>query len=468
VSAGPSLLEVALALPEVPTIDRLQRRIQAPDYQQWREKVEAIGGCAHPVRLSGHWALTDKTTGAVLIKPDGTPAMKSGHLFAPCGNRRESVCPSCSDRYAADAFHLVRAGMSGGSKDVPTTVADKPRLFVTLTAPSFGPVHNRRTSAGGKTIPCRCGRTHHDYDVLLGQPIDPSRYDYTGHVLWQSHASKLWNRFTIYLRRHLARAAGLTVKEFKAHARLSYAKVAEFQKRGIIHFHAMIRLDGPEGPDDAAPAWATAELLTDAVHAAHAATGVAAPEIDGTDRLLAWGEQLDVRQIRAADAPALEDDQGVITDDRLASYVAKYATKGTGKSEAADRPVRSREHIEFLEVTEHHKRIMRTAWDLGGLDELDGLNLRRWCHMLAFRGHFLSKSQRYSTTFKRIRGDRQTYRLEENLAEIGATADSVAVINDWQMTSVGHRSPEEQELALAIAERQRAARQHRYETERKD
>jgi len=33
---------------------------------------------------------------------------------------------------------------------------------------------------------------------------------------------------------------------------------------------------------------------------------------------------------------------------------------------------------------------------LGGLDQYDGLNLRRWAHMLGFRGHFLTKSQRYS------------------------------------------------------------------------
>ncbi|MEB3369532.1 replication initiator [Saccharopolyspora mangrovi] len=457
-----------MALPEVPSIDRLQRRLQATDYSRWRSMVEATGGCAHPVRLSGHWMITDKTTGTVLTSPDGNPAMRSGHLFAPCGNRRESVCPACSDRYAADAFHLVRAGMTGGTKGVPDTVADKPRLFVTLTAPSFGPVHNRRTSANGKQVPCRCGRYHHEHDPAIGQPIDAAAYDYTGHVLWQAHAGKLWNRFTIYLRRHLARAAGISVKEFKDHARLSYAKVAEFQRRGIIHFHAVIRLDGPEGASDATPTWATPELLTDAIHAAHAATAVEAPEIGGRDRLLVWGEQIDIRPIRAVDADQVEDDHGTITDDRLSSYVAKYATKGTGKSEAADRPIRSREHIELLTASEHHKQIMRTAWDLGDLEELDGLNLRRWCHMLAFRGHFLSKSQRYSTTFKQIRGDRQTWRLEQNLDELGVTADSIAVVNNWEMTGVGHHSPEEKELALAIAERKRQARQDRYANERKD
>ncbi|GGI81386.1 replication initiation protein [Saccharopolyspora subtropica] len=486
-----------MVLPAVPDVDRMKRRIQSPDYRDWRKKVEDIYGCLHPVRLTGLWEIADKTSGEVL-KSTG------GHIFAPCGNRRESVCPACSDRYAADAFHLLRAGLSGGSKGIPVEVADKPRLFVTLTAPSFGPVHNRRTRHG-KLLPCRCGRYHHEHDPLIGQPVDPESYDYVRHVLWQAHSGKLWNLFTKALRRQIARAAGITVREFGAHARLSYAKVAEFQRRGVIHFHAVIRLDGPDGAVDTTPAWGTTELLADAVRAAHAVTEVTMKTftIDGAPVRFTWGDQVDVRPIRAADAHQVEEADGTISDDRIASYVAKYATKGTGKSGSADRPIRSRAQIERLATTEHHREIMRTAWDLGapvvcpdchphgphqvdgcgcaGIDHcatcgnggyipgpLDGLNLRRWCHMLAFRGHFLSKSRGYSTTFKRLREDRQIWRFEQNLADLGRSADTVTVINHWDMTSVGHRSDEERELAAAIAERTRAARKHRYQTERKD
>ena len=70
--------------------------------------------------------------------------------------------------------------------------------------------------------------------------------------------------------------------------------------------------------------------------------------------------------ISAANASRFEDADGKIGEDQIASYVAKYATKGTGKSEAADRPIRSRTHIDRLDATDHHKQIMRTAWDLGG------------------------------------------------------------------------------------------------------
>ncbi|GAA3352736.1 hypothetical protein GCM10020366_03520 [Saccharopolyspora gregorii] len=88
--------------------------------------------------------------------------------------------------------------------------------------------------------------------------------------------------------------------------------------------------------------------------------------------------------------------------------------------------------------------------------------------MLAFRGHFLSKSKAYSTTFKQIRGDRQRFRLEAALDELGVTEDTVTVVNHWDMTSVGHHTPEERDIAEGIAQRRRDTRKHHHTTERKD
>lgn len=442
-------------------VDRIARRVKAADYQQWRTLVEATGGCAHPIRLSGSWQIHHNRTGEILTQ-------RTGHILAPCGNRRESVCPACSDRYAADAYHLMRAGLAGGTKNIPDTVADRPRVFLTLTAPSFGPVHNRRMSPRGKQMPCVCGDYHHNADPRIGQPLHPAGYDYTGHVLWQAHAGKLWSRFRTYLTRHLATRAGIPVRDITGHVRVSYAKVAEYQRRGIVHFHAMIRIDGPNGPHDTPPGWATNDLLTVAIRDAHAATRLATPGVDGHTRALTWGQQLDIRPIRPAAAREAENDQGEITDDRLASYVAKYATKGTGKSEAADRPIRSQLDIDQLRVNPHHKRIIQTTWDLAAHPEYDRLNLRRWAHMLAFRGHFLTKSQRYSTTFRRIRDDRRDYRHQAVLEELGISDESITIVNHWDMTGIGHRSPEETDLAIGIAQRQRATRKLRYQQERKD
>ncbi len=118
-------------------------------------------------------------------------------------------------------------------------MAEHPRVFATLTAPGFGPVHNQPDTGR-----CHCGHTHPDDDPLLGTPLDPERYDYAGAVLWNAHAPALWARFTTHLRREVAKTASLTQRALRHHATLSYAKVAEYQKRGQVHFHAVIRLDG--------------------------------------------------------------------------------------------------------------------------------------------------------------------------------------------------------------------------------
>ena len=51
--------------------------------------------------------------------PDGqvtydTRTEPDGVLIKRCGNRRPAVCPSCSYEYRADAYQLVRAGITGG------------------------------------------------------------------------------------------------------------------------------------------------------------------------------------------------------------------------------------------------------------------------------------------------------------------------------------------------------------------
>ena len=180
-----------------------------------------------------------------------------GVVHVRCGNRRASECPSCSRLYAADMFHLIRAGVTGG-KTVPESVADHPLLFATLTAPSFGRVHTTgRCHPGDLTRRCphgrplACGVVHAEgadgrrSAGLLGQPLCADCYDYASHVVWQWFAPDLWRRFTIALHRSLAHHLGIPAHALPEVATVQYAKVAEFQRRGAVHFHALIRLDGP-------------------------------------------------------------------------------------------------------------------------------------------------------------------------------------------------------------------------------
>jgi hypothetical protein len=441
---------------------QLSALLRSPDFPAWRTQVQTTHGCAAPVHLRGSSRILDQA-GTILQERAGT-------VLAPCGNRRESVCVACSDRYAADAFHLLRAGLAGDdTKAVPASVIEHPRAFLTLTAPSFGPVHTRKlTPRSGHVIPCTCGDGHPSHDPRIGTAVDPGTYDYTGAVLWQAHAGMLWARFTIALRRALAAQLGIVATTFKDHARLSFAKVAEFQRRGLVHFHVVVRLDGPDGPNDPPPAELDHAALSTAVRRAAEVAVLHTTRPDGSPLTIRWGKQLDLRPVTAATAARLEDSEtGELTDANLAGYIAKYATKGTGTHDGADRPLRDLTHAEHLPIPAHHKRMITTAWELGGRDEYAGLNLRRWAHMLGFRGHFLTKSRRYSSTFTAIRAQRRAHRVAAVLASLndGEDPDSdpidsstVTVVNDWWPIRFGHRNDAEREIAAAIAERRRTER----------
>ncbi|WP_330355371.1 replication initiator [Streptomyces sp. JL3001] len=373
-------------------------------------QLSGLGGCTHPIRLDGHRTEYDVNTrtgevGTVLNHLDST-TLPAGHLLVRCNNRRTTRCAACAEVYRRDTFHLITSGLRGG-KGVPERVAVHPRVFATFTAPGFGPVHNRPTGPARTIRPCRCGTLHDQDDAELGNPLDPDTYDYEAAVLWNAHAGALWRRLSTYLRREVAKRAGLTQRAFREYARVSFAKVAEYQKRGAVHFHAVIRIDGPEGGDTPPPAWATPELLTDAIRAAATAVRVDGPVIDGRTHTFTFGRQLDVRTIRSADF----NDGQELTERAVAAYIAKYATKGAETATGAlDRPLKFLAELAQLDISNHARRMIRTAWTLGARKELEELRLRAWAHMLGFRGHFSTKSRRYSTTLGALRDARAEWR----------------------------------------------------------
>ncbi|HOU90965.1 MAG TPA: hypothetical protein PLU22_07965 [Polyangiaceae bacterium] len=235
------------------------------------DTLAAVHNCARPVRLAGSSTTVDARTGEVL-STFRTADAPLGVLYRPCGNRRAHVCPACSRTYARDTFALISAGIAGG-KTVPEQVADNPLLFATFTAPSFGLVHGHR---GGR--PCRprrrddrtrcphgrpqwCTAVHEPGDARSGAPLCADCCDVASAVLWQWHAPELWRRTTIALRRAVAAHLGVTESGLGEHASIQYAKVAEYQDRGLVHFHALIRLDGPAAAGIGAPAPAALDGL---------------------------------------------------------------------------------------------------------------------------------------------------------------------------------------------------------------
>ncbi|MGV9962677.1 replication initiator protein RepSA [Streptomyces olivaceus] len=424
------------------TLADVLRLAGSTGFDRVKEQIKRTGGCSDPIHLQGSVVVRDARTRHVLHSYS-TDAEPGGRLRVACGNRRASRCPSCAWTYAGDTYHLIRAGLVGDpDKGTRHTIREHPRVFATLTAPSFGPVHNRPG-----TRPCRCGAHHQEDAAELGAPLHPDTYDYAGAVLWNNHASDLWRYFTIYLRREIAKRAGLTQKAAREQSRVAFGKVAEYQKRGAVHFHAVVRFDGPDGPDSPPPAWATLDLLTDAIRAAAARVAVdVEPAGDHPARTLRWGTQLDVQPIGAF------GDGQEITEQAVASYVAKYATKAAETTGTVDRRIGNKEALALLGVPDHPARLIAACLDLHPL--YPDRKFRDWAHMLGFRGHFSSKSRRYSTTLGALRQTRADYRAAQQREALGLPDPddeqaTTLTLAHWSYAGHGH-TPGELWLAANI------------------
>ncbi|MEV4109288.1 replication initiator [Nonomuraea sp. NPDC049695] len=431
-------------------------RLNAPDYDRWAAQIRAAGGCRQPIHLRGKVEYHDRATGRLLHRYT-TRHEPDGVLRLPCKTRRASRCPACAEIYRADTYHLIRAGLIGG-KGVPESVTAHPTLFITLTAPSFGTVHSR-CEKNGKVLPCHARRNaetcphgrvmsctvkHRPDDPHLGESLCPDCYDYTGSVLFNALAPLLWKRFADSLRRRLAKLGGLTLKDLREHLTLSFAKVAEYQRRGVVHFHAVIRLDGPGGPAASPPSWATTDVLTQVVqYAAKAVTATVPAYDDQPERVLRWGEQLDTRPITL---------DGDLTDQAVAGYIAKYATKAAECVGTLDRRISPLDNLDAYNLREHPKRLIAECLRLGAIGDLADLRLVNWAHMLGFRGHFSTRSRRYSTTLGELRAARENHARDHEITTGRLPLfeeDTVLVVSEWTYAGKGY-SVGDQIIAAAI------------------
>jgi hypothetical protein len=539
-------------------VDRMTR----PDYPAFEAQLRSSGYCARPVRLQGHVDVCDGYGRRRQVwTTDGEP---DGLLRKACGNRREAVCGPCAERYRRDAYHLIAAGLRGG-KGVPESVTGHPAVFATLTAPSFGVVHAHVLGEDSQPLRCHprrdrpvcrhgvvmsCGRVHAPDDPCLGEPLCPDCFDYEGAVVWNNLLGELWRRSTIYLPRKLAKHAGITQKALREQVRVSYVKVAEYQHRGLVHLHTLIRLD-KRMPDYRADETRppdrrfTSELLEHALRETVRDVKVQIPTELGAGTVR-WGDRLDVQQL-----PADEDQER----GRRAGYLAKYTTKSTEQAGGLLHAV-DRSEVDHAPVSDHNRCYLTTAFELhdrvssaiaadpppappvpvlrpapatsrhpnelvlrvlqamstdervmvrlhdGGehvgqitrrthdglvLDTGDEIPVARVCaittaplqppardkrdrrlaacaHTFGYRGHCLSKSRRYSTSFGAMRQERADHVREQLLAngtqkqrELAQTT-AERRITRFEFVGVGHLTTADAHLAAQAAAR---AREHR-------
>jgi hypothetical protein len=479
---------------------KLLRRAGSDHLNRWLAHTASTRGCRRPVRLTGTIDTVEAATGRILDTRHTTTDLPDGVLYVPCGDRRASVCPPCAETYRADTYQLIKAGLTGG-KGVPASVTGHPAVFATLTAPSFGPVHTRHVNPKtGKVAPCRMRRTitrcphgklmvctarHTDNHPSLGRPLCLDCYDHAHHVVWNAWAGELWRRTMIRLGRNLRpyeHAYGIRL-------RVSYGKVAEYQRRGVVHFHALIRLDvrpntdpkrGPvEDPDAilAPPAEISAHDLAELVAGAIQSTRFDTIGYADTGHTwpIHWGPQLDVR-------PVGNLGTGQITSEAVAAYLAKYATKATettGLPPTGRMTAEAAEH--YSDAHTHLGRLVAYAFQLGTLpqdwtteeQQADWHDtwgrLRRWTHMLGFGGHFATKSRRYSTTHKALRAQRRAWHRDSRTdwrrrhadrleVEHEHDDDTTLIVCQLTLAGIGWNSTGDAQLAADAADRARAHR----------
>lgn len=228
------------------------------------------------------------------------PFEVSDGVYVRCRSRLVMKCASCATLNQSDWRAIARSGVY----DEPgAPVRGYQFALLTLTAPSFGQVDGQ------------------------GAALNTGSYDYHGQVRWHQAMSRLWNSSVARMRR-IAPA-------------LEFFAVREWQRRGALHTHVIVRW--PE--DDVATAGQLGRAAA-LVTAAHPVTG----------EVVAWGQVWDARPIQP-DAYPEHPDVTLASDSqspaRVIWYVAKalgYSLKSVGQAYAAD-----------SSILDHHLRLEAAA-----------------------------------------------------------------------------------------------------------
>ena len=257
---------------------------------KWRFRGEALDAvpngehpCLHPLSM-----LNVETGESVNVR---------------CGTRSEKKCPGCAWIYKKDTAKILRSGLldDGACR----------YFFLTLTAPSFGATHN--VPKRGERKRCRCGAWHDaEKDIdLRGVPLDCDKYDYSGQAYFNYQIGKLRNTPLTLLR-----------KKFPD---LCFAKVYEWQQRGALHVHVILRIPAADFSGKGEAASLLKEYASSATYGGW----------------MHWGSQNDCKEIR-----------GGVSSDKVIGYLKKavsYVTKDVCE-ERPEGESRNRRHLMMLDM----------------------------------------------------------------------------------------------------------------------
>ena len=426
--------------------------------------------------------------------------MPDGVIYKPCGNRRVTTCPGCAETYRRDAYHLIRAGLTGG-KGITPDVATHPAVFVTFTAPSFGPVHTRpvRQHTCTDKVPLHAAGP---------SPATPAATPSPANTADPPPASPATARDDPGSASRCARTATTTPPTWCGTTRPGSCGGAPSKPSNAASAsspataacppirvpaatagtgwspRSASRTAKPPNTRPAARSTSTPCSASTATTPPTPAAPAPAPRhhrrrppgrrrlgrrdhqlphraAPGPARRLAitWGTETDVRVITMTGT-------GTVTDLAVASYLAKYSTKGTETTGHASARITA-DTIDLYANPDgtHPERLIAACWRLGRHPGY--ASLRRWAHMLGFGGHFLTKARRYSIRFRDLRQARITYRRSQDTGpEHGPirTADhaddeTILIIGTFTYAGTGWKTSGDALLANTAADQARKRRQ---------
>ena len=189
-----------------------------------------------------------------------------------------------------------------------------------------------------------CSQYHETEDPQLGRPLCVDCFDFEGAVLWNAHASRLWNNTVQGIRRSLAKAGGVVQTNLKNVAQIHYLKVAEVQRRGL-----------DPHPQRDSGRWTRVDRCRSS-RVADAGT-----PLESRPRLHRSGVRAATRwkEPSAGGRSSTFAISALTTDDakKVASYVAKYSTKTTDGTRDLARRFHSRRQIEELVDNPHFRQL---------------------------------------------------------------------------------------------------------------
>lgn len=255
--------------------------------------------------------------------------------LAPCGTARKSKCRYCAKIKKDDVAAISRSGWT----DKPTDRG----VFMTLTAPGVDVLPwDRDKCVHPSAMPC---------SGLLG-----CKASEVALAVWHANMSGRWTHFMTQLRR--------TLDGSGPHVDVQFVKTYEPQKRGALHIHSMMRLEG---------VCSEARFTAAVEHAA---------------KLNGFGSQVDVKYIDLSNAKTVA---------RIAGYLAKYTTK------CAD-------ELQQVEVINKHT------------GEFQPCSLRNWSAS-ALWGDRMWETQLRRVTWARNKARNDRLAMSSDLDDVGALLD---------------------------------------------